>query len=51
MLGGAGAGMRLAAPKCYTLAETLEQVGILTGMDKPSVTAIVDKDYLPWREG
>lgn len=33
------------APKRYTLAETLEHVGILTGMDKPSATAIVDKDY------
>ena len=29
----------------HTLAETLEQVGILTGMDKPPTTAIVDKGY------
>ncbi len=29
----------------HTLAETLEQVGILTGTDKPPATAIVDKGY------
>ena len=29
----------------HTLAETLEQVGILTGTDKPPPTAIVDKGY------
>ena len=29
----------------HTLAETLEQVGILTGTDKPPTTAIVDKGY------
>ena len=29
----------------HTLAETLEQVGILTGMDRPPATAIVDKGY------
>lgn len=29
----------------HTLAETLEQVGILTGTDRPSHTAIVDKSY------
>jgi IS5 family transposase len=29
----------------HTLAETLEQVGILTGADKPPKTAIVDKGY------
>ncbi len=29
----------------HTLAETLEQVGILTGTDQPPVTAIVDKGY------
>ncbi|MCW3662522.1 IS5 family transposase [Burkholderia cenocepacia] len=29
----------------HTLAETLEQVGILTGTDRPPATAIVDKDY------
>ena len=29
----------------HTLAETLEQVGILTGTDRPPATAIVDKGY------
>ncbi|CAM3567019.1 Transposase IS4-like domain-containing protein [Paracidovorax anthurii] len=29
----------------HTLAETLEQVGILSGTDKPPATAIVDKGY------
>jgi len=29
----------------HTLAEQLEQVGILTGMDRPPHTAIVDKGY------
>ncbi len=29
----------------HTLAETLEQVGILTGTDRPPTTAIVDKGY------
>lgn len=29
----------------HTLAETLEQVGILTGTDRPQATAIVDKGY------
>lgn len=29
----------------HTLAETLEQVGILTGTDRPPHTAIVDKGY------
>lgn len=29
----------------HTLAETLEQVGILTGTDNPPATAIVDKGY------
>ena len=29
----------------HTLAETLEQVGILTGADKPPKTVIVDKGY------
>ncbi len=29
----------------HTLAETLEQVGILTGTDKPPTLAIVDKGY------
>lgn len=29
----------------HTLAETLEQVGILTGTDKPPATAIVDRGY------
>lgn len=29
----------------HTLAETLEQVGILTGTDKPPAAAIVDKGY------
>lgn len=29
----------------HTLAKTLEQVGILTGTDRPPATAIVDKDY------
>lgn len=29
----------------HALAETLEQVGILTGTDKPPATAIVDKGY------
>jgi len=29
----------------HTLAETLEQMGILTGTDKPPATAIVDKGY------
>ena len=29
----------------HTLSETLEQVGILTGTDRPPATAIVDKDY------
>ena len=29
----------------HTLAETLEQVGILTGTDKPPTTAIVDKGW------
>ena len=29
----------------HTLAETLEQVGILTGTDRPPPTAIVDKGY------
>lgn len=29
----------------HTLAETLEQVGILTGTDKPPATTIVDKGY------
>lgn len=29
----------------HTLAETLEQVGILTGADEPPATAIVDKGY------
>lgn len=29
----------------HTLAETLEQVGILTGTDKPPATAIGDKGY------
>lgn len=29
----------------HTLAETLEQVGMLTGTDRPSATAIVDKGY------
>ena len=29
----------------HTLAETLEQVSILTGTDKPPATAIVDKGY------
>lgn len=34
----------------HTLAETLEQVAILTDTNKPPATAIVDK-LLPWREG
>ena len=29
----------------HTLAETLEQVGILTGTDRPPAMAIVDKGY------
>lgn len=29
----------------HTLAEALEQVGVLTGTDKPPATAIVDKGY------
>ncbi len=29
----------------YTLAETLEQLGILTGRDRPPATAIVDRGY------
>ncbi|GKT22905.1 hypothetical protein AVHM3334_09925 [Acidovorax sp. SUPP3334] len=29
----------------HTLAQTLEQVGILTGTDRPPATAIVDKGY------
>ncbi len=29
----------------HTLAETLEQVGILAGTDRPPATAIVDKGY------
>lgn len=29
----------------HTLAQTLEQVGILTGTDQPPATAIVDKGY------
>ncbi len=29
----------------HTLVETLEQVGILTGMDRPPATAVVDKGY------
>lgn len=29
----------------HTLAETLEQVGILTGTDRPPATAIVGKGY------
>jgi len=29
----------------HTLAETLEQVGILTGTDRPPATAIVDRGY------
>ena len=33
------------APKRYTLAETLEQVGILTDTDTPPDTAIADKGY------
>jgi IS5 family transposase len=34
----------------HTLAETLDQVGILTGTDKLPATAIVDKG-VPGREG
>lgn len=29
----------------HTLAETLEQMGILTGTNRPPATAIVDKGY------
>ncbi len=41
-------GMRSMTGNLYaghTLAETLEQVGILTGTDKPPATAVVDKGY------
>lgn len=41
-------GMRSMPGKAYdghTLAEALEQVGILTGTDRPPSTAIVDKGY------
>ena len=45
--GGPGGGHALHAGPYdgHTLAETLEQLGILTGTDKPPATAIVDKGY------
>lgn len=33
----------------HTQAETLAQMGILTGLDKPPTTTIMNKSY--WRDG